>query len=124
MVYLFLREPISNDDGDNEDTKMRISLLNKLEYVIKSFLMSDGQSQARFWLCNTIAGVGSISRQHQCELFMNLLRSKKLRRGLASQLLQMVFEKRPHKAGSIIAKRSHVLDKFFEGKLCFKPSCV
>ncbi|KAF3447887.1 hypothetical protein FNV43_RR08594 [Rhamnella rubrinervis] len=117
MVYLFLREPIWNDDRDNVDAKMRISLLNKLEYVIKSFLMSEGRSQAHFWLCDTIAGISSISRQHQCELFMNLLRSKTLRRGLASQLLQMIFEKRPHKAGSIIAKRSHVLEKFFEGKL-------
>lgn len=118
MVYLFLKEPIWKDDGDNEDTKKRISILNKLESVIKSFLMSEGRSQACFWLCNTIAGISSITRQNQCKLFMDLLRSRMPRRGLASQLLQMIFEKKPQKAGLIISKRSHVLEKFFEGKLC------
>lgn len=115
MVYLFLREPIWNDDEDDENTKMRISLLNKMESVIMPFLMSGGRSEARLWLCNTVAGISSITRQQQSELFMSLLRSKQLKHGLASQLLQMIFEKRPQKAGSIIAKKSHILEKFFEG---------
>lgn len=124
MVYLFLREPAWNDNEDNENTKMRISLLNKMESVIKSFLMSGGRSEARLWLCNTIAGISSITRQQQCELFLNLLRSKPLNRGLASQVLQMIFEKTPHKAGSIIAKKSHILEKFFEGNLIFSHYAV
>lgn len=116
MLHLFLSEPIWNDNGDDNSAKMRVSLLSNLESVIWSVMASGGRSEARLWLCNTIAGISSISRQHQCELLTNLLRSKPLKRGFASQLLEMIFENRPHKAGSIIAKRSYILKKFFEGK--------
>lgn len=115
MLHLFLSEPIWNDNGDDNSAKMRVSLLSNLESVIWSVMASGGRSEARLWLCNTIAGISSIGRHHQCELLTNLLRSKPLKKGFASQLLEMIFENRPHKAGSIIAKRSYILKKFFEG---------
>ena len=121
MVYLFLSEPLWDGDGDgdvDDSSCIRISLLNKLESVICSFLMtSEGRSEARLWLCKTIAGMSSVTSYHQRELFVNLLRSNKSpkRALLASQLLQLIFEKRPQIMGSIIAKKSYMLKKFFEG---------
>lgn len=119
MVCLFLSEPTWDDDGVGGSASIRISLLNKLESVIWSLMMSGGRSEARLWLCNTIAGIRSITSRHQCELFVGLLRSKPLKRALASQVLQMIFEKRPQRAGSIIAQKSYILKKFFEGKPTF-----
>lgn len=118
MIDLFLTEPNWNDDIDVDDSvKLRISLLNELESAIWSLLMmSGGRSEARLWLCNTIAGMTSITPRHQRELFVNLLRSSEHKKGLASQLLHMMFEKKPHKGGSILAKRSHILEKFFDGE--------
>jgi hypothetical protein len=116
MVYLFLSEPKWDENGDGSSASIRISLLNKLESVIWSLMTSGGRSEARLWLCNTIAGIRSITSHHQCELFVSLLRSKPLKRALACQLLQMIFEKRPQKVGPIIAKKSCILEKFFEGK--------
>ena len=116
MVYLFLSEPIWDEDGDGGTASIRISLLNKLESVIWSLMTSEGRSEARLWLCSTIAGMSSVTSHHQRELFVNLLRSRPLKRALASQLLRMIFEKRPQKVGSIIAKKSYILKKFFEGK--------
>lgn len=116
MVHLFLSEPTWDDVVDTDSAKMRISLLSKLESVIQSILMSRGRPEARLWLCNTIGGMISVSRSDQCKLFMTLLRSEPTKYGLASQLLQMVFDKRPQKAGSIISKKSYILEKFFEGK--------
>lgn len=115
MVYLFLSEPIWDEDGDGGTASIRISLLNKLESVIWSLMTSEGRSEARLWLCSTIAGMSSVTSHHQRELFVNLLRSRPLKRALASQLLRMIFEKRPQKVGSIIAKKSYILKKFFEG---------
>lgn len=115
MVYLFLSEPIWDENGYCGSASIRISLLNKLKSVIWSLMTSGGRSEARLWLCNTIAGIRSITSHRQRELFVNLLRSKPLKRALACQLLQMIFEKRPQKVGSIIAKKSCILEKFFEG---------
>ena len=116
MVDLFLTEPVWSDVGDNDSAKLRKSLLSKLESVIESFLMSRGRSEARLWLCKTIAGITSIASKDQCDLFMKLLRSKPVKYDFASQLLQMIFDKRPEKAGSVISNKSHILEKFFEGK--------
>ncbi|XP_028793716.1 uncharacterized protein LOC114749369 isoform X2 [Neltuma alba] len=114
MIDLFLTEPCWDEDVDSGDSmKLRISLLKELESTIWSLIMSGSRSEARLWLCNTIAGMTSITCHHQCELFMDLLRSQK--QGLASQLLHMMFEKKPQMGGSILAKRSHVLENFFEG---------
>lgn len=116
MLDLFLSEPNWKEDENGcNSAKMRVSLLNKLEPVIWSLMASGGRSEARLWLCNTIAGISSISHHHQRELFINLLRSKPLKKRLASQLLHMIFDTRPQKAGSIIAKRSYPLRKFFQG---------
>lgn len=114
MIDLFLSEPSWDEDMDSGDSmKLRISLLSELESTIRSLIMSGSRSEARLWLCNTIAGMTSITSRHQCELFLNLLRSQK--QGFASQLLHMMFEKKPQIVGSILAKRSHILEKFFEG---------
>ncbi|KAJ7953352.1 Glycine--tRNA ligase beta subunit [Quillaja saponaria] len=115
MVYLFLSEPNWIDEVDSESTKMRISLLNQLESVLWSLMMSGGRSEARLWLCNTIAEMSSITPHHQRELFVKLLRSMRQKQGLASQLLLLMFEKSPQKGGFILVKRSYVLEKFFEG---------
>ncbi|GMN40759.1 hypothetical protein TIFTF001_009982 [Ficus carica] len=101
MLNLFLSEPVWDDVVDTESAKMRISLLSKLESVIQPLLMSGGRPEARLWLSNSIAGMTSVARRDQCELFMNLLRSKPTKYGLASHLLQMIFDKRPQKAGSV-----------------------
>lgn len=116
MVYMFLSEPIWDENGDVASSSVRISLLKELESVIWSLMMSGGRSEIRLWLCNTIAGISSITSHHQCELYESLLRSKPVKRTLASQLIQMIFEKRPQKAGSILAKKSYILKKFFQGK--------
>ncbi|XP_062073359.1 uncharacterized protein LOC133777686 [Humulus lupulus] len=115
MVHLFLTEPNWNDLGAYDSAKLRISLLSKLESVVQSFLMSKGRSEARLWLCKTISGISTIARCHQCEIFMDLLRSKPIKYSLASQLLEMIFDKMPQKAGSLISKKSYILKKFFEG---------
>ncbi|XP_050377382.1 uncharacterized protein LOC126794664 [Argentina anserina] len=112
MLNLFLSEPSWKDDDSAE---MRVSLLNKLESVIWSLMTSGGRSEARLWLCNTIAGISSITPHHQRELFIDLLRSKRMKKRLATQLLHMIFDNRTQKAGSIIAKRSYALRKFFQG---------
>lgn len=120
MIDLFLSEPSWDEDVDSGDSmKLRVSLLNELESTIWSLIMSGSRSEARLWLCNTIAGMTFITPRHQCDLFLNLLKSQK--QGLASQLLHMMFEKEPQMGGSILAKRSHILESFFEGEfhLCF-----
>lgn len=117
MIQLFLSEPIWSDKDDDEYVKQSISLLTKLETIVWSLISSGGRSEARLWLCNTFSGIGSITPRNQLELFVNLLRSKPQKHGLAAQLLQMIFEKKPHKAGAIIAKKSYMLENFFRGKL-------
>lgn len=115
MIDLFLVEPTFNDEQDVGSAKLRISLLSKLESVLWKLLTSGGRSEVRLWLSNTIASVTSISPQHQRDLFMALLRRKPLKRAFASQLLQMLFEKRSREAGILIAKRSYIMENFFEG---------
>ncbi|KAJ9697600.1 hypothetical protein PVL29_009432 [Vitis rotundifolia] len=115
MVQLLLSEPNWSDGGDEDSVKLRISLLNKLESIICSLISSRARSEARLWLCNTIAGISSIMPRHQRDLFVDLFRSKPWKRGLAAQLWQMIFEKMPHKAGKIIAKKSYMLENFFKG---------
>ncbi|KAK2966607.1 hypothetical protein RJ640_025292, partial [Escallonia rubra] len=116
MVQLFLSEPIWSEGVDDESFKQIISVLNKLEAIIWSLLSSGGRSEARLWLCNTLSGMKSITPRHHTELFVNLLRSKPFKHGLAAQLFHMIFEKQPHKAGPIIAKKSYMLATFFRGK--------
>lgn len=118
MIQLFLSKPNwKADDGDSDSPKLIISLLNKLESFLWSLIISGGRSEARLWLCNTISTITSLSPEQQRDIFVNLLRSKQQLQNhdFASQLLQMLFQKSPHKAGHVLAKKSYKLDKFFEG---------
>lgn len=115
MVLLFLSKPIWEKQGDNEAAKLIISLLNDLGSVIWSLIISGGRSEARLWLCNAVSSINCLSPHQQREVFLSFLTSKPPRKHLASQLLQMIFERRPHKFGSVLAKRSYMLDKFFQG---------
>lgn len=118
MIQLFLSKPNwKADDGDSDSPKLIISLLNKLESFLWSLIISGGRSEARLWLCNTISTINSLSPEQQRDIFVNLLRSKQQLQNhdFASQLLQMLFQKSPHKAGQVLAKKSYKLDKFFEG---------
>ncbi|OVA05162.1 hypothetical protein BVC80_8895g30 [Macleaya cordata] len=116
MVQLFLSEPVSSDSVNDDAVEQSISLLKKLESVIWSLITSAGRSESRLWLCNTISCSNSVTPRAQHELFVNLLQSKPSKVPLAAQVLQMIFERRPHKIGPIIAKKSHILEKFFKGK--------
>lgn len=116
MVHLFLLEPPAGDVGNDNAAQKRISLLQELESIIWSVITSGGRSEARLWLCTTISCITSITPHDQCELFVNLLRSKPPKRSVATRLVQLIFEKRPQKVGPIISKKSHMLEKFFEGK--------
>ncbi|XP_074381588.1 uncharacterized protein LOC141723631 isoform X1 [Apium graveolens] len=115
MVQLYLCEPTWDDIEDDASGKQRISLLTKLETIILSLMSSGGRSEARLWLCNTLSGMRSLNPQNQQEVFVKLLRSKPRKLGLASQLLQMIFEKKPKKVGAILAQNSHMLENFFRG---------
>ncbi|KAK5784209.1 uncharacterized protein LOC108473748 [Gossypium arboreum] len=116
MVPLFLSEPNWDaEEGDNEASSQIVSLLSKLGSVIWSLMVSGGRSEARLWLCNAVSRLSSISPHHKRDIFMKMLTSKPTRKGLASQLLQLVFEKRPRKVGSILANKSYLLEKFFQG---------
>ncbi|KAM7263068.1 hypothetical protein ACFE04_000751 [Oxalis oulophora] len=116
MVQLFLSNP--NWDDDDESTSVDvvvISLFNKLESVIWSLITSGGRSEPRLWLCKSISGLTCLTPSGKHELFWRLLKSKPFNKALASQLLLMVFEKCPSKVGPILAKKSYVLKKFFQG---------
>ncbi|XP_020571339.1 uncharacterized protein LOC110018383 isoform X2 [Phalaenopsis equestris] len=115
MVRLFLSPPPSCISGDRDGVKERLTLLEKLESILWSAMVSGGRNEARLWLCNTISSIHSITPREQCELFIELLRLKKSKHDVAAQLLQMIFENRPSKVGSIIAKKCCMLEKFFEG---------
>lgn len=116
MVQLFLSEPTWSDIVDDESVKHHTTLLNNLQSLVWSLLISHGgRAQARLWLCNSISSISSVTPRHRREIFVKILRSKPLKKALAAQILQMVFEKLPRKAGSILAERSHLLESFFKG---------
>lgn len=118
MIQLFLAQADSTVARDDESTKSVISLLNRLGATIWHAIVVAGcRSEARLWLCNTISRLSSLSRRGQRDIFVSLLRSEPRGRTLASQLLQMLFEKRPDRAGPVIARRSHLLEQFFKGIL-------
>ncbi|XP_019166717.1 PREDICTED: uncharacterized protein LOC109162469 [Ipomoea nil] len=116
MLQLFLSEPASNDNGDDILVEQRKSLLKELESVIWSLISSGHRSEARLWLCDSLAGISSLTPHHKRELFVALLRYKTVKRQrLAAQILQLLFEKLPQIAGPIIAKKSYLLEDFFKG---------
>lgn len=122
MVQLFLREePKKKEDvreEDSERAKRMICLLKELESVIWSLIT---RSEARLWLCNTISCITSLTPNQKREVFVSLLRTTS-KKALASQLWQLIFQKRPHEAGTLLAERSYVLEKFFQGKFYFFTS--
>lgn len=117
MIPLFLTESNWNDYGNDELVEKRKLVLNELESVLWLLVSSAGRSEVRLWLCKTISCIRSISHRHQCELFVKLLRAKPLKKDVAVQLLQLLFEKKPRKAGYILAKKSFMLENLFKGKL-------
>ncbi|KAL3500240.1 hypothetical protein ACH5RR_039333 [Cinchona calisaya] len=115
MIQLFLSDYNWRDEGNDELVDKRKSLLSELESVLWSLMTSGGRSEVRLWLCNTIAGINSITPYDQRELFVRLLTAHTSKGRLAAQLLQLLFEKQPQKAGPIIAKKSFMLENFFRG---------
>lgn len=117
MVYLLLSEPDWKSGGNDEAVRQQISMLSELESTIWTLITSGGRSEARLWLCRSLSTISSITPACQRELFVKLLRSRPLKEGLADQVLRMIFEKQPQKAGHIIAMKSYLLEDFFRGKL-------
>lgn len=115
MLQLFLSEPSWKENATDESVEQRKALLNELESVIWSLMLVEGRSESRLWLCNAVAELRSITPRNQRELFMTLLRSKPIKRPLVGQLLQLLFQKEPQKAGHIIAKKCFLLENFFKG---------
>ncbi|XP_010551996.1 PREDICTED: uncharacterized protein LOC104822459 [Tarenaya hassleriana] len=114
MVRLFLSEP-KWDKAHKSGVIDRVTpLLNELGSLIRSLVAHGGRSEARLWLCSTLSGA-SMARKQQRKIFMSLLRSKPRKMQLVSRLLQMIIEKKPRKLGAVLAKRSHILEKFFQG---------
>lgn len=89
------------------------SLIGK-KIEAETLITSGNRSEARQWLCTAIAGINSFTSRQQRDLFVKLLEHRPTNRTLASQLVEMVFQKRTDKAGSILAKRSYVLENFFD----------
>ncbi|KAK7386816.1 hypothetical protein VNO78_27153 [Psophocarpus tetragonolobus] len=112
MMDLFLSEPNWNDVVDDDSTRSIISLLDDLETVIWSAV---GRGEARLWFCNAVAALNCVTSLDQRDLFRSLLRRRGLNHDLASQLLHLMFDAAPQKPGSVLARRSHVLEKFFQG---------
>lgn len=115
MVQLYLSKPVADASGDGDLVEGRLSLLQRLESIIWSIITLRGRYEARLWLCNTISCIQCITSRSQCELFRELLRSKPAKHDVAAQLLRMILEKSPGEIGPVIAKKSYLLEKFFEG---------
>jgi hypothetical protein len=116
MVQLFLQVPTGGGNADTDAVKARRSLLSNVEPIIKSVINSGNRYEARLWLCNTISSIHSLSRHDQRELFLDLLEMKNSRKDVAARLLRLIFEKKPGRAGSILARKCHMLEEFFRGK--------
>ncbi|KAF7039032.1 hypothetical protein CFC21_049104 [Triticum aestivum] len=115
MVQLFLQVPADDGSVDTDAVRARRSLLDKAESVIKSVVRSGGRYEARMWLCSTVSSVHLLDPRDQRDLFLDLLEMKDSRRDVAARLLRMIFDKKPEKAGSVLAKKCHMLEKFFQG---------
>uniref|UniRef100_A0ACD5WMT6 Uncharacterized protein n=1 Tax=Avena sativa TaxID=4498 RepID=A0ACD5WMT6_AVESA len=115
MVQLFLQVPTDGGIVDTDAVRARRSLLNKAESVIKSVVRSGGRYEARMWLCSTISSVHLLDPRDQRDLFLDLLEMKDSKRDVAARLLRMIFDKKPKKAGSVLAQKLHMLEKFFQG---------
>ncbi|RHN41760.1 hypothetical protein MtrunA17_Chr8g0369471 [Medicago truncatula] len=117
MINLFISEPTRNNDANAEEdsTKLRINLLKELETVLWSAIISSGRAEARMWLRKTIAGINCVKPRDQREIFINFMRIPKKKHDLTSQLLNLMFDNSPQKLGSVLARKTRVLDNFFAG---------
>ncbi|VFQ86345.1 unnamed protein product [Cuscuta campestris] len=116
MLQLFLSTPPLNENGDDKIAEQMRSHLKELESVIWSLISSGHRSEARLWLCKSVADIHSLTPHHKKELFLALLRSNTAKpQRLAAQILQLLFDKHPHIAGPIISKKSYLLEEFFKG---------
>ncbi|GAB2234614.1 hypothetical protein Drorol1_Dr00003871 [Drosera rotundifolia] len=102
----------TDSDGINDP---RTWILAELEKVIWSVMITDGRSEARMWLCESVSSLCSISATEQREVFSELLRVKSVRRSVAGRIWGMVFEKEPRAAGAVLGRNGILLEKFFEG---------
>lgn len=115
MVKLFLTQPPTDKQRDEVAVKERLALLEEIDSIIRSAMVYGGRHEARLWLFNTISSFHSITPREQRDLFLELLRLRKSKHDVAPQLLQMIFENKQEKAGSIIANQCCMLQKFFDG---------
>ncbi|XP_057517462.1 uncharacterized protein LOC130798478 [Amaranthus tricolor] len=113
MIELFLSKPIWGDDN-SDSAEQTMPVYDKLEKTIWRIITSEGRSEARLWLCESISSLSSVTSHERQDLFMKLLRSKPVKLDIAAQVLQMFFERRPQQAGLILSKKSHRLEKFFD----------
>jgi len=118
MINLFISEPTRNNDANAEEdsTKLRIHLLKELETVLWSTIISLGRAEARMWLRKTIAGFNCVKPRDQREIFINFMRIPKKKHDLASQFLNLMFDNSPQKLGSVLARKTRVLENFFTGE--------
>ncbi|KNA22078.1 hypothetical protein SOVF_037240 isoform A [Spinacia oleracea] len=115
MIALYLSKPLWGDATNADSGDLRMPLYDKLEKIIWGLITSEGRSEARLWLCESISSLSSITPPEQRDLFTRLLKSKPRKLDIAAQVFQMLFERRPQKAGLILAKKSRKLKRFFEG---------
>ncbi|KAL6616534.1 hypothetical protein ACP70R_038804 [Stipagrostis hirtigluma subsp. patula] len=115
MVQLFLQVPPEGGSVNTVAVEARRALLSRVESVIKSVIKSGGRYEARLWLCGTVSSVHTLNRHDQRDLFLDLLEMKNSRWDVAARLLRMIFEKKPERAGSILARKCHMLEEFFRG---------
>lgn len=115
MVQLFLQVRADEGSVNADAVKARRSLLDKAESIIKSVVRSGCRYEARLWLCSTISSIHVLDPRDQRDLFLDLLDMKDSRQDVATLLLRMIFNKKPDKAGSVLAKKCHMLEKFFQG---------
>uniref|UniRef100_A0A0E0FX11 Uncharacterized protein n=2 Tax=Oryza nivara TaxID=4536 RepID=A0A0E0FX11_ORYNI len=115
MVQLFFQGTTDGGSVDTDAVKARRSLLGKVEPIIRSVIKSGGGYEARMWLCSTVSSIHLLDPYGQRDLFLNLLGMKNSKRDVAARLLRMIFDKKPKKAGSIIAKKCQMLQDFFQG---------
>ncbi|KAG8044574.1 hypothetical protein GUJ93_ZPchr0069g33261 [Zizania palustris] len=115
MVQLFFQGPTDGCSINTDAVKVRKSLLDKVESIIRSVIKSGGWYEARLWLCSTVSSIHLLDPYDQQHLFLDLLGMKNSKKDVAARLLRMIFDKKPQKAGSILAKNCQMLEEFFQG---------
>ena len=114
MVNLFLSKLPLDCSVDGAASEI-ISLLQSLESIVWSVITSGGRYEPRLWFCRTISRIRSVDPEDQREVFVRVLESTPSKREVAAQILRMIFDQRPGKAGEMLARKSHILERFFEG---------